>query len=133
MHCFLFGKDGALISEVCFLSQGAAVMMENLPNFVKLLLSGALAGLKQEAFMNRTVGEIMWGYEDPLIDTINMLVPGLIPFKGKFGLFIEVSKLFLGNTKITAILVLGLSVWAIPLTNCLEQPCIARGGCVRLP
>ncbi|NXE53472.1 SCRB1 protein, partial [Casuarius casuarius] len=71
------------------LLMGAAVMVENLPNFVKLLLSGALAGLKQEAFMNRTVGEIMWGYEDPLIDTLNMLVPGLIPFQGKFGLFVE--------------------------------------------
>lgn len=123
------GKDGALISEVCFLFQGAAVMMENLPNFVKFLLSGALAGMKQEAFMNRTVREIMWGYEDPLIDTINKLVPGLIPFKGKFGLFVEVSEL---NTKITAVLVLGLSVWAIPFTNCLEQPCVVDGGCVRL-
>ncbi|NXG33240.1 SCRB1 protein, partial [Dromaius novaehollandiae] len=71
------------------LLMGAAVMVEKLPNFVKLLLSGALAGLKQEAFMNRTVGEIMWGYEDPLIDTLNMLVPGLIPFQGKFGLFVE--------------------------------------------
>lgn len=81
----------ALISGVCFLSQGAAVMMENLPNFVKFLLSGALAGLGQEAFMNRTVGEIMWGYDDPLIDAINKIVPGLIPFKGKFGLFKEVS------------------------------------------
>ncbi|NXU87725.1 SCRB1 protein, partial [Xiphorhynchus elegans] len=70
------------------LLMGAAVMMENLPNVLKILLSGALAGLKQEAFMNRTVGEIMWGYEDPLIDTINTLVPGLIPFKGKFGLFV---------------------------------------------
>lgn len=66
-------------------------MVEKLPNFVKLLLSGALASLKQEAFMNRTVGEIMWGYEDPLIDAINMIVPGLLPFKGKFGLFMDVS------------------------------------------
>ncbi|NWQ83962.1 SCRB1 protein, partial [Columbina picui] len=72
-----------------FSSQGAAVMMENLPNFVKVILSGALAGLRQEAFMNRTVGEIMWGYDDPLVDTINAIVPGLIPFKGKFGIFIE--------------------------------------------
>ncbi|NWJ03274.1 SCRB1 protein, partial [Crypturellus undulatus] len=84
------------------LLMGAAVMVENLPNLVKLLLSGALAGLKQEAFMNRTVGELMWGYEDPLIETLNMLVPGLIPFKGKFGLFVEFndshSGLFTVNT-----------------------------------
>lgn len=73
--------------------------MENLPSFVKFLLSGALAGLKQEAFINRTVGEILWGYEDPLLDTINAIVPGMIPFKGKFGIFVEVSELLLGTLK----------------------------------
>ncbi|XP_010214145.1 PREDICTED: scavenger receptor class B member 1-like, partial [Tinamus guttatus] len=96
------GSEDDYIVVPNILLMGAAVMMENLPNFVKLLLSGALAGLKQEAFMNRTVGEIMWGYEDPLIETINVLVPGLIPFKGKFGLFVEFndshSGLFTVNT-----------------------------------
>ncbi|KAM9260007.1 scavenger receptor class B member 1 isoform 3-T3 [Cariama cristata] len=96
------GSEEEYIVVPNILMMGAAVMMENLPNFVKLLLSGALAGMKQEAFMNRTVGEIMWGYEDPLIDTINMFVPGLIPFKGKFGLFVELnnsnSGLFTVNT-----------------------------------
>lgn len=67
-------------------------MMENLPDFVKSLMSTALTLLKQQAFMNRTVGEIMWGYEDPLINAINVIAPGLIPFKGKFGLFMDVSK-----------------------------------------
>ncbi|XP_067163169.1 scavenger receptor class B member 1 [Apteryx mantelli] len=83
------GREDDYIVVPNILLMGAAVMMENLPNFVKLLVSGALAGLKQEAFMNRTVGELMWGYEDSLIETLNMLVPGLIPFKGKFGLFVE--------------------------------------------
>ncbi|XP_062445865.1 scavenger receptor class B member 1 isoform X2 [Rhea pennata] len=83
------GREDDYIVVPNILLMGAAVMMEKLPNFVKLLLSGALAGLKQEAFMNRTVGELMWGYQDPLIETLNMLVPGLIPFKGKFGLFVE--------------------------------------------
>ncbi|KAM6339474.1 scavenger receptor class B member 1 isoform 2-T12 [Alca torda] len=83
------GSEEEYIVVPNILMMGAAVMMENLPNFVKLLLSGALAGLKQEAFMNRTVGEILWGYEDPLLDTINTIVPGLMPFKGKFGLFVE--------------------------------------------
>lgn len=108
-------------------------MMDKLPVPMKYLVSAALAGLKQEAFMNRTVGEIMWGYDDPLIDTLNKYVPGLIPFKGKFGLFVEVSKLLLGKTRMTPILVLGVSVWAIPLTNCLEQPCVGSSDCVRLP
>ncbi|NXX92660.1 SCRB1 protein, partial [Centropus bengalensis] len=96
------GSEDEYIVVPNILMMGAAVMMEDLPNFVKILLSGALAGLKQEAFMNRTVREIMWGYEDPLIDTINALVPGLIPFKGKFGLFVELnnsnSGLFTVNT-----------------------------------
>ncbi|XP_068013538.1 scavenger receptor class B member 1 isoform X1 [Melanerpes formicivorus] len=96
------GTEGDYIIVPNILMMGAAVMMEKLPNFVKILVSGALAGLKQEAFMNRTVAEIMWGYEDPLIDTLNMFVPGLIPFEGKFGLFVEVnnsdSGLFTVNT-----------------------------------
>nr|XP_042708462.1 scavenger receptor class B member 1 isoform X4 [Chrysemys picta bellii] len=71
------------------LVMGAAIMMEKLPHFLKVLISGALAGLGQDAFMNRTVGEILWGYDDPLIDVLNNFVPGLIPFKGKFGLFID--------------------------------------------
>ncbi|XP_053938635.1 scavenger receptor class B member 1 isoform X2 [Cuculus canorus] len=82
------GSEDEYIVVPNILMMGAAVMMEDLPAFVKFLLSGALSGLRQEAFMNRTVREIMWGYEDPLIDTINALVPGLIPFKGKFGLFV---------------------------------------------
>uniref|UniRef100_A0A8B9FZ51 Scavenger receptor class B member 1 n=1 Tax=Amazona collaria TaxID=241587 RepID=A0A8B9FZ51_9PSIT len=85
------GREDDYIVVPNILMMGAAVMMENLPTFVKILLSGALAGLKQEAFINRTVGEIMWGYEDPLIDAINAIVPGMIPFKGKFGLFVEVN------------------------------------------
>ncbi|NWW87843.1 SCRB1 protein, partial [Rhynochetos jubatus] len=85
------GSEEEYIVVPNILMMGAAVMMENLPNIVKLLLSGALASLKQEAFMNRTVGEIMWGYEDPLIETINTFVPGLIPFKGKFGLFAQMN------------------------------------------
>ncbi|RMC05727.1 hypothetical protein DUI87_17270 [Hirundo rustica rustica] len=96
------GTEDEYIVVPNIMMMGAAVMMEKLPNFLKILLSGALAGLKQEAFMNRTVGEIMWGYEDPLIDAINAIVPGMIPFKGKFGLFMDFnnsnSGLFTVNT-----------------------------------
>ncbi|XP_009983960.1 PREDICTED: scavenger receptor class B member 1, partial [Tauraco erythrolophus] len=96
------GSEEEYIVVPNIMMMGAAVMMENLPTFVKLLVSGALAGLKQEAFMNRTVGEILWGYDDPLIDAINAIVPGLIPFEGKFGLFVEInntnSGLFTVNT-----------------------------------
>uniref|UniRef100_A0A8D0HC23 Scavenger receptor class B member 1 n=1 Tax=Sphenodon punctatus TaxID=8508 RepID=A0A8D0HC23_SPHPU len=80
-------EDYVMVPNI--LVMGAAIMMEKLPQFVKLLLSGALVGLGQGAFMNRTVGEIMWGYDDPLIDAMNAIVPGLIPFQGKFGLFVD--------------------------------------------
>ncbi|NWH71164.1 SCRB1 protein, partial [Piaya cayana] len=85
------GSEDEYIVVPNILLMGAAVMMENLPKIVKFVLSQVLDALKQEAFMNRTVREIMWGYEDPLIDTINKLAPGLIPFKGKFGLFVELN------------------------------------------
>ncbi|XP_071618778.1 scavenger receptor class B member 1 isoform X2 [Heliangelus exortis] len=96
------GSEEEYIVMPNILMMGAAVMIDHLPSFLKLLVSGALAGLKQEAFMNRTVGEIMWGYDDPLIDTINTFVPGLLPFEGKFGIFLQMndsnSGLFTVNT-----------------------------------
>ncbi|XP_042297858.1 scavenger receptor class B member 1 isoform X1 [Sceloporus undulatus] len=70
---------------------GAAVMLEDLPFAVKLTVSSTFALFKQSAFMNRTVGEIMWGYDDPLIDFLNSIKPGLVPFKGKFGLFADLN------------------------------------------
>ncbi|NXO03251.1 SCRB1 protein, partial [Rhinopomastus cyanomelas] len=85
------GSEDEYIVLPNILMMGAAVMMEKLPNFMKIIVSGALAGLKQNAFMNRTVKEVLWGYDDPLINTLNTLVPGLLPFKGKFGLFVQLN------------------------------------------
>nr|XP_030141254.3 scavenger receptor class B member 1 isoform X1 [Taeniopygia guttata]XP_041575336.1 scavenger receptor class B member 1 isoform X1 [Taeniopygia guttata] len=96
------GTEDEYIVVPNIMMMGAAVMMENKPGFMKFLLSGALASLKQEAFMNRTVGELMWGYDDPLVDAINLIFPGMLPFKGKFGLFMDFnnsnSGLFTVNT-----------------------------------
>lgn len=58
---------------------------------LKLMMTLAFTTLGERAFMNRTVGEIMWGYEDPLMNLINKYFPNMFPFKGKFGLFAEVS------------------------------------------
>lgn len=71
--------------------QSASMMMENRPGLLKLMMTLAFSTLGQRAFMNRTVGEIMWGYDDPLIHLINQYFPNSLPFKGKFGLFAEVS------------------------------------------
>ncbi|XP_034495542.1 scavenger receptor class B member 1 isoform X2 [Ailuropoda melanoleuca] len=69
----------------------AAMMMENKPMSLKLIMTLAFSTLGERAFMNRTVGEIMWGYEDPLIHLINKYLPNMFPFKGKFGLFAELN------------------------------------------
>lgn len=66
-------------------------MMEDKSAGLKLMMTLGLATLGQQAFMNRTVGEILWGYEDPLVNFINKYFPEMFPIKGKFGLFVEVS------------------------------------------
>uniref|UniRef100_A0ABI7XZG8 Scavenger receptor class B member 1 n=1 Tax=Felis catus TaxID=9685 RepID=A0ABI7XZG8_FELCA len=70
---------------------GAAMMMENKPMSLKLIMTLAFSTLGERAFMNRTVGEIMWGYEDPLVHLVNKYLPNMFPFKGKFGLFAELN------------------------------------------
>ena len=67
------------------------MMLEHKPISLKLLMTLAFSTLGQRAFMNRTVGEIMWGYDDPLVNFINKYLPDTFPVKGKFGLFAEVS------------------------------------------
>ncbi|XP_039735185.1 scavenger receptor class B member 1 isoform X1 [Pteropus medius] len=68
---------------------GASVMMEDKPMSLKLIMTLIFTTFNERAFMNRTVGEIMWGYEDPLMQLINKYFPNMFPFKGKFGLFAE--------------------------------------------
>ncbi|XP_038618269.1 scavenger receptor class B member 1 isoform X2 [Tachyglossus aculeatus] len=70
---------------------GSAVMMERMPLPLKWLMSSTFNSFNEHAFMNRTVGEIMWGFENPLVDLLNKYLPGMIPFKGKFGLFAELN------------------------------------------
>ncbi|XP_077776432.1 scavenger receptor class B member 1 isoform X5 [Podarcis muralis] len=71
------------------LVSAAAVMLEDMPAGAQMLVSATFAAFGQGAFVNRTVGEILWGYDEPLIDFLNSIKPGLLPFKGKFGLFAE--------------------------------------------
>ncbi|XP_069880983.1 scavenger receptor class B member 1 isoform X4 [Dipodomys merriami] len=70
---------------------GAATMMEHRPTSLKLLMTLAFSTLGQRAFMNRTVGEVMWGYEDPLVNLLNKYFPDMLPVKGKFGLFVKMN------------------------------------------
>lgn len=85
------GSESDYIVLPNILVLGAAVMMENRPMSLKLIMTLAFSTLGERAFMNRTVGEIMWGYEDPLVNLINKYFPDMFPFKGKFGLFAEMN------------------------------------------
>ncbi|XP_008837471.1 scavenger receptor class B member 1 isoform X2 [Nannospalax galili] len=67
---------------------GAAVMMEDKPASLKFMMTLGLATMGERAFMNRTVGEILWGYDDPLVNFLNKYFPNMFPIKGKFGLFV---------------------------------------------
>ncbi|XP_067910587.1 scavenger receptor class B member 1-like isoform X2 [Heterodontus francisci] len=66
-------------------------MVEDLPYALKLIFSTALKTFNETPFIKKSVKEIMWGYDDPLVDFLNRVFPGLIPFKGKFGLFAEMN------------------------------------------
>ncbi|XP_040203294.1 scavenger receptor class B member 1 isoform X1 [Rana temporaria] len=68
---------------------GASVMMKDLPVPLKWFISGAFTTFGQEAFINRTVKDLLWGYNEPFLDFVNAILPGKLPFKGKFGLFAE--------------------------------------------
>ncbi|XP_021564373.1 scavenger receptor class B member 1 [Carlito syrichta] len=85
------GSESDYIVMPNILVLGAAVMMEHKPMSLRLLMTLAFTTLGERAFMNRTVGEIMWGYEDPLVHLINKYLPGMFPFQGKFGLFAELN------------------------------------------
>ncbi|XP_043819656.1 LOW QUALITY PROTEIN: scavenger receptor class B member 1 [Dromiciops gliroides] len=69
----------------------SSMMMEHKPMSMKMLMSLSFTMFGHRAFMNRTVGEIMWGYRDPLIDLLNKYFPNLLPFKDKFGLFSQLN------------------------------------------
>lgn len=71
------------------LALSAATMVEKKPMALKLLMNLASSTLRQQAFVNCTVGEVLWGYDDPLISLVNKYLAGMCLFKGKFGLFSE--------------------------------------------
>uniref|UniRef100_A0A8C9DUD0 Scavenger receptor class B member 1 n=1 Tax=Prolemur simus TaxID=1328070 RepID=A0A8C9DUD0_PROSS len=85
------GSESDYVVVPNILVMSASMMMEDRPMSLKLMMTLAFTTLGQRAFMNRTVGEIMWGYDDPLMSLINKYFPGMFPFNGKFGLFAELN------------------------------------------
>ncbi|XP_053327984.1 scavenger receptor class B member 1 isoform X2 [Spea bombifrons] len=80
-------EDHLIVPNILLLA--SAIMTENLPGFIKFIISSAFLTYNEEPFMNRTVKEILWGYEDPFLNFINTILPGKLPFKDKFGLFAD--------------------------------------------
>ncbi|XP_075033082.1 scavenger receptor class B member 1 isoform X3 [Mixophyes fleayi] len=80
-------EDFVVVPNILVL--GSAMMMKDTSAAFKWILSGAFSSFGQEPFMNRTVKDILWGYDDPFLNFINAILPGTLPFKGKFGLFAD--------------------------------------------
>ncbi|KAL8180194.1 UNVERIFIED_CONTAM: hypothetical protein K2H54_010970, partial [Gekko kuhli] len=80
-------NDHVLIPNLLLL--GAAVMLEDVIAPVKIAASTAFSLFNQKAFLNRTVGEVLWGYEDPIVKTLNNIMPGMLPFGDKFGILVD--------------------------------------------
>nr|XP_033810871.1 scavenger receptor class B member 1 isoform X2 [Geotrypetes seraphini] len=70
-----------------FLVLVISMLMQYANPVTKWVISGAFATFGEKAFMNRTVEEIMWGYNSPLLEFMQLTLPNTIPIKGKFGLF----------------------------------------------
>lgn len=66
-------------------------MMEKMSIAVRIVISATFKTFKEEPFLTKTVGELMWGYDSQLVDFLNKYFPGMLPSTGKFGLFSEVS------------------------------------------
>uniref|UniRef100_A0A3P9L304 Scavenger receptor class B member 1 n=1 Tax=Oryzias latipes TaxID=8090 RepID=A0A3P9L304_ORYLA len=83
------GNESDLVTVPNMLVLSAAVMMENLPYALRLLISATFKTFKEGPFLTKTVGELMWGYDSKLVDFLNQYLPGMLPSSGKFGLFAE--------------------------------------------
>lgn len=82
---------GALCFDSNPCLQGAAVMLEDLPYAVRLLISATFKTFQEGPFLTKTVEELMWGYDSKLVEFLNKYLPGMLPSTGKFGLFAEVN------------------------------------------
>ncbi|KPP62164.1 scavenger receptor class B member 1-like [Scleropages formosus] len=83
------GDESDVVVIPNMLVLGAAVMMEKMPLPVRLVMSATFTTFNENAFLNKSVGELMWGYDSELVDFLNKYLPGMLPTTGKFGLFSE--------------------------------------------
>jgi len=60
--------------------------LDVLPKFVRGLIVSLMKGNKYDVFMKKQAKEIIWGYDDPILQKLHSLVPSLCPKPG-FGWF----------------------------------------------
>ncbi|KAM4635003.1 scavenger receptor class B member 1 isoform 2-T2 [Polymixia lowei] len=83
------GNESDMVIIPNMLVLGAAAMMEHLPFALRLMISATFRSFNEGPFLNKTVGELMWGYDSGLVEFLNKYLPGMLPSTGKFGLFAE--------------------------------------------
>ncbi|XP_034048401.1 scavenger receptor class B member 1 isoform X2 [Thalassophryne amazonica] len=83
------GNESDIVTIPNLLVLGAAVMLEDLPYPVRLMVSATFKTFKEGPFLTKTIGELMWGYDSKLVEFLNKFLPGMLPSTGKFGLFVE--------------------------------------------
>ncbi|XP_058473348.1 scavenger receptor class B member 1 isoform X1 [Solea solea] len=83
------GNESDVVTIPNMLVLGAAIMMENQPYLVRLMISATFKKFKEGPLLTKTVGELMWGYDSELVEFLNKYFPGMLPSTGKFGLFAE--------------------------------------------
>lgn len=75
----------------CSLFQSATSKSASAPKFLRITINFMTNLKKLKPFVAVSVGELMWGYDDPLMQLAKEMSPDTkLPFE-KFGLFFDVS------------------------------------------
>ncbi|XP_037548221.1 scavenger receptor class B member 1 [Nematolebias whitei] len=83
------GNESDIVTIPNMLVLGAAVMLQDMPYALRLLVSATFKTFSEGPFLTKTVGELLWGYDSKLVDFLNQYLPGMLPTSGRFGLFVE--------------------------------------------
>lgn len=79
-----------------FFVQGIAAALQDSSMFVNMAVSSVAHYLGSKPFVNLTIDEYLWGYDDPLVELANNVVPNWIDFP-RFGILERVSAIKIGR------------------------------------
>lgn len=81
-------NDLIIVPNIAYL--GVASAAYRMSAWASLAVAAALKPLGMSPFLNITVHDLLWGYEDPLVQVASTLLPNIIHFK-KIGILDRVS------------------------------------------